>query len=93
MEQWGVQAIKKMGGTVVTQDEKTSEFYGMPSAATGSPASRSGPALLEFIPIKIGAGMTLFRRSLKSESQLQIALRKKNPPEGKLNKKRGCSYF
>jgi len=29
----GVQAIKKMGGTVVTQDEKTSEFYGMPSAA------------------------------------------------------------
>ena len=29
----GVQAIKKMGGTVVTQDEGTSEFFGMPSAA------------------------------------------------------------
>ncbi len=29
----GVQAIKKMGGTVITQDEKTSEFFGMPSAA------------------------------------------------------------
>jgi two-component system chemotaxis response regulator CheB len=34
----GVQAIKKMGGTVVVQDEKTSEFFGMPGAAiqTGS---------------------------------------------------------
>jgi len=29
----GVQAIKKMGGTVIVQDEKTSEFFGMPSAA------------------------------------------------------------
>jgi two-component system chemotaxis response regulator CheB len=29
----GVQAIKKMGGTVVVQDEATSEFFGMPSAA------------------------------------------------------------
>lgn len=34
----GVQAIKKMGGTVIVQDEITSEFFGMPSAAiqTGS---------------------------------------------------------
>ena len=34
----GVQAIKKMGGTVIAQDEKTSQFYGMPGAAvqTGS---------------------------------------------------------
>src|SRR5437773_10632434 len=34
----GVQAIKKMGGTVIVQDEKTSEFSGMPGAAihTGS---------------------------------------------------------
>ncbi len=29
----GVQAIKKMGGTVVAQDEKTAEFFGMPGAA------------------------------------------------------------
>jgi len=29
----GVQAIKKMGGTVIAQDEKTSQFYGMPGAA------------------------------------------------------------
>src|SRR5215471_422366 len=29
----GLQAIKKMGGTVVTQDEGTSEFFGMPSSA------------------------------------------------------------
>jgi two-component system chemotaxis response regulator CheB len=29
----GVQAIKKMGGTVLAQDEASSEFYGMPNAA------------------------------------------------------------
>lgn len=29
----GVKAIKKMGGTVIVQDEKSSEFYGMPGAA------------------------------------------------------------
>jgi two-component system, chemotaxis family, protein-glutamate methylesterase/glutaminase len=34
----GVKAIKKMGGTVIVQDEKSSEFFGMPGAAlqTGS---------------------------------------------------------
>ena len=29
----GVMAIKKMGGTVIAQDEETSEFFWMPSAA------------------------------------------------------------
>jgi two-component system, chemotaxis family, protein-glutamate methylesterase/glutaminase len=29
----GVQAIKKMGGTVIAQDEATSEFFGMPGSA------------------------------------------------------------
>jgi two-component system, chemotaxis family, protein-glutamate methylesterase/glutaminase len=29
----GVQAIKKMGGTVIAQDARTSEFFGMPGAA------------------------------------------------------------
>ncbi|MCX6031735.1 MAG: chemotaxis protein CheB [Chloroflexi bacterium] len=29
----GVQAIKKMDGTVIAQDEKTAEFFGMPGAA------------------------------------------------------------
>jgi two-component system, chemotaxis family, protein-glutamate methylesterase/glutaminase len=29
----GVKAIKQMGGTVIAQDEKTSEFFGMPGAA------------------------------------------------------------
>jgi two-component system chemotaxis response regulator CheB len=34
----GVQAIKKLGGTVIAQDEKSAEFFGMPGAAvrTGS---------------------------------------------------------
>src|SRR5262249_45068721 len=30
----GVKAIKKMGGTVIVQDEKSSEFFGMPGAAS-----------------------------------------------------------
>jgi two-component system chemotaxis response regulator CheB len=29
----GVKAIKKMGGTVIVQDEKTSQFFGMPDSA------------------------------------------------------------
>jgi two-component system chemotaxis response regulator CheB len=29
----GVRAVKKMGGTVIVQDEKTAEFFGMPDAA------------------------------------------------------------
>ncbi|MDY7022410.1 MAG: chemotaxis protein CheB [Cyanobacteriota bacterium] len=29
----GVQTIKKMGGTVMVQDQETAEFFGMPSAA------------------------------------------------------------
>jgi two-component system chemotaxis response regulator CheB len=29
----GVRAIKKTGGTVIVQDEETSEFFGMPEAA------------------------------------------------------------
>ena len=32
----GVQAIKKMGGTVIAQDEDSAEFFGMPSAAIHS---------------------------------------------------------
>ena len=32
----GVMAIKKMGGTVIAQDEATSEFFGMPGSAIQS---------------------------------------------------------
>jgi two-component system chemotaxis response regulator CheB len=32
----GVQAIKKMGGTIIAQDEESAEFFGMPSAAIHS---------------------------------------------------------
>ena len=52
----GVQAIKKMGGTVIAQDEGTSEFFGMPGAAiqTGVvdfvlPLKEIGPALTKLI--------------------------------------------
>jgi len=52
----GVQAIKKMGGTVIAQDEGTSEFFGMPGAAirTGVvdfvlPLKDIGPALTKLI--------------------------------------------
>lgn len=52
----GVQAIKKMGGTVIAQDEATAEFFGMPDAAihTGSvdfilPLNEIGPALLTLV--------------------------------------------
>lgn len=52
----GVQAIKKMGGTVIIQDEKTSEFFGMPDAArqTGCvdfvlPLEEIAPALMKLV--------------------------------------------
>ena len=52
----GVKAIKKMGGTVIVQDEKSSEFFGMPSAAlqTGQvdfvlPLVEIAPALVTLV--------------------------------------------
>jgi two-component system chemotaxis response regulator CheB len=55
----GVRAIKKMGGTVIVQDEKTSEFFGMPDAAqrTGMvdfilPLQEIAPALLTLVKSK-----------------------------------------
>ena len=53
----GLQAIKKMGGTIVSQDEGSSEFFGMPSAAI-----RTG--LVDFVlPLKqIAAALTTLVR-------------------------------
>jgi len=52
----GVKAIKKNGGTVIAQDERTSEFFGMPSAAihTGEvdlvlPLQMIGPMLVSLV--------------------------------------------
>ena len=52
----GVRAIKKMGGTVIAQDEATAEFFGMPGSAiqTGSvdfvlPLSEIAPALVTLV--------------------------------------------
>lgn len=52
----GVRAIKKMGGTVIVQDEKTAEFFGMPGAAiqTGQadfilPLNEIAPSLITLV--------------------------------------------
>jgi len=52
----GVVAIRKMGGTVIAQDEESSAFFGMPAAAiqTGSvdfvlPLHEIGPALVRLV--------------------------------------------
>ncbi|MDJ0636663.1 MAG: chemotaxis protein CheB [Xenococcaceae cyanobacterium MO_188.B29] len=52
----GVQAIKKMGGTVIAQNQESSEFFGMPDAAirTGSvdfilPLSEIASALISLV--------------------------------------------
>src|SRR5436305_624638 len=38
----GIGAIKKMGGTVIAQDQESAEFFGMPAAAINSSRSASG---------------------------------------------------
>jgi two-component system chemotaxis response regulator CheB len=52
----GVLAVKKMGGTVIAQNEASSEFFGMPAAAiqTGSvdfvlPLREIAPALMQLV--------------------------------------------
>ncbi|TMD73952.1 MAG: chemotaxis protein CheB [Chloroflexi bacterium] len=50
----GVTAIKQRGGTVVAQDEATSEFFGMPSAAIKTGAVDFVLALDEIAPKLVG---------------------------------------
>jgi two-component system chemotaxis response regulator CheB len=50
----GVKAIKTMGGTVIAQDEKSSEYFGMPGAAAKDadfvlPLEEIAPALVTLI--------------------------------------------
>jgi two-component system, chemotaxis family, protein-glutamate methylesterase/glutaminase len=52
----GVQAVKKMGGTTIAQDEDSSEFFGMPKSAadTGAvdfvlPLEEIAPALVSLV--------------------------------------------
>lgn len=47
-------AIKKMGGTVIVQDEKSSEYFGMPGAAVKAadfvlPLAEIAPSLMKLI--------------------------------------------
>ena len=58
----GVKAIKKMGGTVIVQDQNTAEFYGMPDAAqkTGVvdfvlPLEEIAPALEKLVHVEDAA--------------------------------------
>ena len=53
----GVKAIKKMGGTVIAQDESSSEYFGMPEAAAKSADFVLGlkeiaPALVNLITVR-----------------------------------------
>lgn len=52
----GISAIKKTGGTVIAQDESTSEFFAMPKAAIGTgdvdfvlPLDEIAPALVSLV--------------------------------------------
>jgi two-component system chemotaxis response regulator CheB len=58
----GVTAIKQRGGTVVAQDEASSEFFGMPSAAikTGAvdyvlPLDEIAPRLIQLVATQVSA--------------------------------------
>jgi two-component system, chemotaxis family, protein-glutamate methylesterase/glutaminase len=53
---FGIKAIKKMGGTVIAQNQASSGFFGMPGAAiqTGNvdfilPLKEIGPALISLV--------------------------------------------
>jgi two-component system chemotaxis response regulator CheB len=63
----GVGAIKKMGGTVIVQNEKTSEFFGMPGAAIGT-GHVDFVLPLDEIPAAL---VTLTRRSAVTEEEAQ----------------------
>ena len=53
----GVQAIDKMGGTVIAQDKETAEFFGMPGAAINTGAVDFILPLVEIAPALISLVM------------------------------------
>jgi two-component system chemotaxis response regulator CheB len=54
----GTQAVKKVGGTVIVQDEATSELYGMPGAALQAGAVDVQLPLVEIGPALVALVMT-----------------------------------
>ena len=54
----GVKAIKKMGGTVIAQDEPSSEFFGMPGAAIQTEKVDFILPLKEIAPALVTLAMT-----------------------------------
>ena len=65
----GVRAIKKMGGTVIAQDEETSEYYGMPGAAVHTGCVDFILPLDEIAPGADDAGPVGRRRMSKAEEK------------------------
>jgi two-component system, chemotaxis family, protein-glutamate methylesterase/glutaminase len=49
----GVRGIKKMGGTIIVQDEQTSDFFGMPAAAIATGTADFVLPLGEIAPVLV----------------------------------------
>ncbi len=59
----GVRAVKKMGGTVIAQDQATSEYFGMPGAAIKTGCVDFILPLTEIAPTLIALVMSMSQES------------------------------